>query len=295
MTDFLFMDKIAELMKQQRIPRLLYKKGICAEGIFFPYMDLSEYTRASCLRDIDSEIPVTVRFAKVFDAQGSSDTARDAVGMFVRFFTDEGKFDLISHNVFIDEKLRTAEKIMKLIIAFRKREESFNLDDKELWKLAAEEPVYINFLLEYFSDNTTVKSYRYMRSFAMNTYVFENRKGMKRKVSFEWSPVLGRKNISRQEAEFLAGYDRNAAARDLVDAVCEGKYPEYNLEAYIEGEEPLTIGKIRITEIAESCASEEISYTPVNVPEGIQLDDNEFNRFTAFAFNESARMRGGNR
>lgn len=295
MTDFLFMDKIAELMKEQRVPRLLYKKGVCAEGTFFPYMDLSEYTKASFLRDIDSEVPVTVRFAKVFDAQGSSDTARDVTGMFVRFFTDQGKFDLISHNVPIDEKLRTPEKMMKLIIAFKKREESFNLDDKELWKLAAEEPVYINFLLEYFSDNTTVRSYRYMRSFSMNSYAFEDMKGQKRKVTFAWSPILGRKNISRQEAEFLAGYDRNAAARDLVDAICDKRYPEYNLEAYIEGEEPLTIGKVRITEMAESCTSEEISYTPVNVPCGIQLEEGEFNRFTAFAFNESARMRGGNR
>lgn len=85
MTDFLFMDEIAEFIKCQRVPRLLYKKGMCTEGYFTPYMNLSDHTKAKFLTDTEARIPVTVRFSKVFSEYGASDTKRDAAGFLCVF------------------------------------------------------------------------------------------------------------------------------------------------------------------------------------------------------------------
>jgi len=106
LTDFLFMDEIAEFIKCQRVPRLLYKKGMCTEGYFTPYMDLSDYTSAEFLTDTEAEIPVTVRFSKVFSEYGASDTKRDAAGFFVRFFTKNGRFDMLAHSIPVPEEIR---------------------------------------------------------------------------------------------------------------------------------------------------------------------------------------------
>ena len=115
------------------------------------------------------------------------------------------------------------------------------------------------------------------------------------KRAFFLHPADGKKTITRQEAEFFAGYDPDAAARDMADAILAEKFPAYDLEIRFQGGERLTVGRLTIREFAERCASEEIGYTPQNLVPGIELLPNEWNRFTAFAFNESARIRGGSR
>lgn len=304
MTDFLFMDEIAEFIKCQRVPRLLYKKGMCTEGYFTPYMNLSDHTKAKFLTDTEARIPVTVRFSKVFSEYGASDTKRDAAGFFVRFFTEEGRFDMLAHSIPIPEEIRNPKNIIKLIETFKKKDDSSAPDDKAIFELAASDEAFIPFIMRYFSDDTTIKSYRNIMGYAMNDYTLVNDAGERRSVSFVWRPASGKKNISRQEAEFLAGYDSSAAMRDMADAIFAGKYPEYDLEMYTAHDEGgtdaaegeiMTVGRLTIDAVADSCASEEIGFTPLNVVPGIELADNEFNNFTAFAFNESARVRGGMR
>ncbi len=295
MSDFLFMDEIADLIKCQRVPRLLYKKGMCTEGYFIPYMNLSEYTTAKLFTETEEETPVVVRFSKVFSQYGASDTKRDAAGFFVRFFTKEGRFDLLSHSLPLPQEIRTPQHLIDFLSAFRKKEESTEMDDTALFVLAAEQEEFIPLLLSYFSDRATVKSYRGIEGFPLNDYFLVNQDGKRQEASFFWRPVQGPKFISRQEAEFFAGYDANVAVRDMIDAVYEGQFPEYNLELHLADNEKLTVGKLKITAVADSCASEDIGYTPLNLVPGIELAANEFNRFTAFAFNESARIRGGMR
>ena len=295
MTDFLFMDEIAEFIKCQRVPRLLYKKGMCTEGYFTPYMDLSDYTSAELLTDTEAEIPVTVRFSKVFSEYGASDTKRDAAGFFVRFFTKNGRFDMLAHSIPVPEEIRNPKSIIKLIEKFRKADTGAAPENKAIFEPAAEDEAFVPFLISYFSDDTTVKSYRNIMGYAMNDYELVSAEGKRSGVSFVWRPVSGKKNISRQEAEFLAGYDSDAAMRDMADAVFSEKYPAYELEMTFKDGDAMTVGRLTVNALADSCASEEIGFTPVNLVPGIELADNEFNNFTAFAFNESARVRGGMR
>ena len=295
LTDFLFLDEIAERIQKQKIPRLLYQKGICLEGEFQPYMNLGEYTSANFLTDIERETPVTVRVSKVFSPPGSGDTTRDAVGFFVRFFTEEGHFDLLTHTLSIPKEIRTPEHMIRLIDTFRNNAGSREREENALFTLAAERPEFLSFLIHYFSDDATVKSYRFIEGIPLNDHLLRAPDGTEREASFFLRPPDGKKSITRQEAEFFAGYDPDTAARDMADALLAGKFPVYDLEVRFRNGESLIAGRVTIREFAERCTSEQIGYTPQNLVPGIELFPNEWNRFTAFAFNESVRIRGGSR
>lgn len=290
MTDFLVADNISKIINSQLRPRLLYKNGITAEGVYISYIDISNYTNCKIFCGPSYEIPIRVRFSKVFGEKGASDTRRDITGMSVRFYTDEGTFDIIGHSIRLNENLKNAEAILHLIGLLTKSDAELS-NPGFLWCEALKEPKLVPFLIDYYSDASTVKSFRGITGYSLNDYVLVSNKGEKREVSFKWVSENDIKCIGKSEAEFLAGFEPDIAKRELIRAIRERAYPKFNLLIRFSDGEDLIAGQLVLKEISSGYVNEEISFTPSNTVTGIELKDNEFNGFTAFAFNESIRFR----
>lgn len=293
MTDFLLVNKIAQLIHENQRQRLLYKKGICLNGNFYSHMSLPDITSASFLAETQKITPVKMRFSKVFGRDGAGDTTRDIIGVFLELDTDEGKLDLLFHNVELDENIRNPEAVLALIEAFSEKEKCRVREDAVLWRLAGKNPEFLDFLLRYFSCQCTVKSFRGIEGKGLNEYYFVNSNGEKRRAHFELVPETKGGDITRREAEFLAGYDCDAAMRDMKEAAERNNMPKFNLFAILDDEyRKISLGNIVLNELKEY-DDELFKFSPVCVPDGIILSDTPLDTFTAFAFSEGARLRGG--
>ncbi len=292
MIDFLIADKAAEMMKNEKFPRFLYKKGITAEGFFSAYMELSEFTTAEPLLNTSIDVPVTVRFSKVFGESGTSDTARDVISMAVRFFTKVGHWDMIAHNIVLPEAVKTPTGLLEVIDLFKKTsDKACEKYDGILSSIKANGSL-TPIVVDYYSDITTVKSYAGIDGYVLNEYVLTNAEGVSNDAIFRWLPENGAYGIRSSEAEFLAGYEPNIALIDMRERIKRKKYPKFLLEAEINGKK-LICGHMRLEKIAKEAVNDEIQFTPSNTISGIKLKDTDFNMLTAFMFNESIRLRGG--
>lgn len=216
-------------LNRMKIPEpTIHAKGAGAHGIFIPYMSMKDYTKACFLQDVNTETPVFVRFSRMMGRAGSADTVRDVRGFYVKFFTGDGIYDLIGINfpVFF---IRDPNKYPSLLEALSPCPKTNIRNPELLWKFAAENRESMHMLTWLYSDRGTIKSYRNIEGHSVHTYVWENINGERFWVRYHWKPLQGVKNISRQEAEFLAGYDPDAAARDLAGIFEEGGKVSYEL------------------------------------------------------------------
>jgi catalase len=216
-------------MNRKRIPEpLIHAKGTGAHGIFIPYMSMKDYTKACFLQDPDIETPVFVRFSRMMGRAGSSDTARDVRGFCVKFDTHDGIYDLMGINfpVFF---IRDPNKYPALIDSLSPCPKTYLRDPERFWKFIADNKEGMHIITWLYSNRGTIKSYRTMEGYSVNTYVWENEKGVRYWVRYHWKPLSGVKDINRQEAEFLSGYDPDAATRDLINAFDEGNDVSYEL------------------------------------------------------------------
>ena len=189
---------------------------------------MKEYTRACFLQNAELETPVLVRFSRMMGRAGSADTARDVRGFCVKFFTQEGIYDLVGSNlpVFF---IRDPEKYPQLLEALSPCPKTNIRDPERLWKFVSENPETMHMITWLYSDRGTLKSYRTMEGHSVHTYIWENCNGERFWVRYHWRPLEGVEDISRQEAEFLAGYDPDAAARDLAITLEDGRNIKYEL------------------------------------------------------------------
>lgn len=221
-------ESLTRLNRQRQPEPITHAKGAGARGIFIPYMTMKEYTRACFLQNAELETPVLVRFSRMMGRAGSADTARDVRGFCVKFFTQEGIYDLVGSNlpVFF---IRDPEKYPQLLEALSPCPKTNIRDPERLWKFVSENPETMHMITWLYSDRGTLKSYRTMEGHSVHTYIWENCNGERFWVRYHWRPLEGVEDISRQEAEFLAGYDPDAAARDLAITLEDGRNIKYEL------------------------------------------------------------------
>jgi len=218
---------------RERIPeRVVHAKGAGAHGYFQVYKTMAKYTRASFLQDPRKKTPVLVRFSTVVGAKGSADTARDPRGFAVKFYTDEGNYDLVGNNlpVFF---IRDSIKFPDMVHSFKPSPDTniptSSSANSRFWDFISLTPESTHMITWLFSDRGTVKSYRMMEGFGVNTFVWVNAKGKSVYVKYHWKPLAGVHTIDRHEATKLAGEDPDIATRDLYDTIAAGKKVEYEL------------------------------------------------------------------
>ena len=230
--DVQFIEKMAHFDRERIPERVVHAKGAGAHGHFQVYRNMAAYTKAKFLQDPEKKTPVLVRFSTVTGGRGSVDTARDPRGFAVKFYTDEGNYDLVGNNlpVFF---IRDAIKFPDMVHAF-KGEPNNNIPSSSsshnnFWEFISLTPESTHMIIWLFSDRGTPKSYRMTEGFGVNTYVWVNSEGKRVYVKYHWKPKLGVHNLDRHEATRLAGVDPDYLVRDLWDAIARGEEVEYEL------------------------------------------------------------------
>ncbi|MEX2221617.1 MAG: catalase [Candidatus Rokuibacteriota bacterium] len=230
--DFILREKITHF-DHERIPeRVVHARGTAAHGHFQVYESLARYTRAAFLQDPSRKTPVFVRFSTVAGSRGSSDLARDVRGFAVKFYTDEGNFDLVGNNIPIFF-IQDAVKFPDLIHAVKPEPhneipQAASAHDT-FWDFVSVMPESMHMIMWAMSDRALPRSFRMMEGFGIHTFKLVDGKGAARFVKFHWKPRLGVHSVLWDEAVKISGKDPDFHRRDLWEAIEAGAYPEWEL------------------------------------------------------------------
>ncbi len=238
--DFILREKITHF-DHERIPeRIVHARGSAAHGYFECYTPLGKVTRASLFAEAGKQTPVFVRFSTVLGERGSTDTARDGRGFAVKFYTDEGNWDLVGNNMpvfFIQDAMKFPD-----LVHAAKPEPHFAMPQAgtahdTFWDFASLMPEITHMLMWAMSDRAIPRSYRTMQGFGVHTYRFVNADGNSTFVKFHWNPTAGTHSLVWDEAVKISGADPDFHRRDLWESIEAGVFPEYELGVQLFTEE----------------------------------------------------------
>ncbi|MDE1192874.1 MAG: catalase [Arachidicoccus sp.] len=238
--DFILREKITHF-DHERIPeRIVHARGSAAHGYFQVYKNLEQYTAAKFLTDTSAKTPVFVRFSTVAGERGSTDLARDARGFAVKFYTDEGNFDLVGNNIpvfFIQDAIKFPDLVHSV-----KPEPHHGMPQAAsahdtFWDFISLMPESMHMVLWVMSDRGIPRSLRMMEGFGIHTFRLVNKEGKAHFVKFHWKPLLGVHSVAWDEATKISGKDSDFHRRDLWEAIESGAYPEWELGLQIIPEE----------------------------------------------------------
>src|SRR5690349_23421868 len=229
--DFHLREKITHF-DHERIPeRVVHARGAAAHGVFESYGTASSFTKAGFLARKGKKTEVFCRFSTVLGSRGSADTVRDTRGFAVKFYTDEGNFDLVGNNMpvfFIQDGIKFPD-----IIHAGKPHPDREIPQAQsahdtFWDFVSEHTEATHHVLWNMSDRGIPRSFRMMEGFGVHTFRLVNEAGETTLVKFHWKPRLGVHSLSWEEAQIAGGVDPDFHRRDLADAIESGAYPEWD-------------------------------------------------------------------
>jgi catalase len=318
--DVHLIEKLAHFDRERIPERVVHAKGAGAHGYFQVYKSMAKYTCAKFLQDPKKKTPVFVRFSTVVGSRGSADTARDPRGFAVKFYTEDGNYDLVGNNlpVFF---IRDAIKFPDMVHAFKPAPDTgfptSSSANSRFWDFISLTPESTHMITWLFSDRGTVKSYRKMEGFGVNTYKWVNAEGNAVYVKYHWKPKAGIETINRHEATRLAGEDPDIATRDLYETIASGKTVEYELcvqimeiadefkqdfdpldatKTWPEDKFPLMpVGKIVLNRNPENffAETEQAAFCPASIVPGIDFSADKLLQGRIFSYADTQRHRLG--
>lgn len=264
--DFILREKITHF-DHERIPeRIVHARGSAAHGFFEAYEPMTAYTRAAPFQTAGKITPVFTRFSTVAGERGSTDTARDIRGFAVKFYTDEGNWDLVGNNIpvfFIQD----AMKFPDLVHAVKPEPhhgmpQAASAHDT-FWDFASLMPETTHTLMWVMSDRGIPRSLRMMQGFGVHTFRLVNAEGESHFVKFHWKPKLGTHSLVWDEAVKLSGADSDFHRRDLWEAIESGEYPEWELGFQIFTEAQAQAFSFDVLDATKLIPEELVPVTPV--------------------------------
>lgn len=230
--DFILREKITHF-DHERIPeRIVHARGSAAHGYFELYESMSKYTKAAFLNDTKTKTPVFVRFSTVAGSRGSTDLARDARGFAVKFYTQEGNYDLVGNNIpvfFIQDAMKFPDLVHAVKPEPHNEMPQAAAAHDTFWDFISLMPESMHMIMWAMSDRAIPRSYRMMEGFGVHTFRFINDKGKSHFVKFHWKPLLGVHSVAWDEAQIISGKDPDFHRRDLWEAIESGAFPQWEL------------------------------------------------------------------
>lgn len=239
-----FIEKISHFDRERVPERVVHARGAGAHGYFEAYGTVgdkpaSHFTRAKLFQEKGKQTPVFVRFSTVIHGGHSPETLRDPRGFAVKFYTEDGNWDLVGNNLKIFF-IRDAVKFPDMIHAF-KPDPLTNIQDSErFFDFCANSPETFHMVTFVYSPWGVPANYRMMQGSGVNTYKWVNQQGEAVLVKYHWEPKQGIKNLTQKEASEIQAVNFNHATQDLYEAIERGDYPEWELLVQImsDGEHP---------------------------------------------------------
>ena len=230
--DFILREKITHF-DHERIPeRIVHARGSGAHGYFDAYESLSKLTQAAPFSKAGKRTPVFVRFSTVAGERGSADTARDVRGFAVKFYTDQGNWDLVGNNMpvfFIQDAMKFPDLIHAAKPEPHNAMPQAATAHDTFWDFVSLMPESTHMLMWAMSDRAIPRSYRMMQGFGVHTFRLVNSDGQSSFCKFHWKPLLGTHSLVWDEAVKIMGADPDFHRRDLWEAIESGNYPEWEL------------------------------------------------------------------
>ena len=316
MEDVHLLQKLAHFNRERIPERVVHAKGAGAHGYFEVTNDVTKYTRAKFLSEVGKKTDLFIRLSTVGGEKGSADTARDPRGFAIKFYTEEGNYDMVGNNTpvfFIRDTIKFPD-----FIHTQKRHPVSNLPDADMfWDFLSLTPESIHQVTVLFSDRGTPYGFRNMNGYSSHTYMWYNEKGEHFWVQYHFKTEQGIKNFTRQEASEMAGKDPDHATRDLHDAIEKGDYPSWRLEVQIMPPEdaktyrfdpfditkvwphadypPIVVGRMVLNRNPENyfVETEQAAFSPGNFVPGIGPSPDKMLQGRLFAYHDTARHRLG--
>ncbi len=232
-----FVEKLSHFDRERAPERVVHARGAGAHGYFEAYGTIgaepaSTYTRASLFQERGKRTPLLVRFSTVIGGRDSAETARDPRGFAVKFYTDNGNWDLVGNNlpVFF---IRDAIKFPDVIHALKPSPDTFRQEPNRIFDFMSLTPESMHMLTWLFSPRGIPATYRHQDGFGVNTYCMVNARGEGVLVKFHWKTQQGIQSLTQAQANAIQATELGHASKDLRDAIERGDYPEWELNVQI--------------------------------------------------------------
>ncbi len=314
--DYFLHEKLAQFNRERIPERIVHAKGSGAYGKFTVTHDISKYSRAKLFGKIGKETKVFVRFSTVGGEKGSADTERDPRGFAVKFYTEDGNWDLVGNNtpVFF---IKDPKKFPDFIHTQKRDPKTHCKSPTMMWDYWSLNPESLHQVLILMSDRGTPDGYRHMNGYGSHTFSLVNKDNERFYVKFHYKTMQGHKTFTDAEAADLRGKDPDYAQRDLVEAIERVDFPRYALKFQImnleqaktfkwnpfdltkvwpHSEFPLIdVGEIELNEIPENYFQdvEQAAFAPANLVDGIGFSPDKMLQGRILAYPDAHRYRIG--
>lgn len=316
MQDVWFLEKMAHFDREVIPERRMHAKGSGAFGTFTVTGDVSQYTKAKLFSKIGNQAEVFVRFSTVAGERGAADAERDIRGFAIRFYTEEGNWDLVGNNtpVFF---LRDGLRFPDLNHAIKRDPKTNMRSPQNNWDFWSSLPEAFQQITITMSDRGIPSSYRHMHGFGSHTFSFYNANNQRFWVKFHLRTQQGIKNLTDAEAGDLVGHDRESHQRDLFEAIERGEYPKWDFSIQVMTEEQannhfenpfditkvwsqktfprIPVGVLELNRNPENYFAEveQAAFSPSNIVPGIGHSPDKLLQARLFSYGDAQRYRLG--
>ncbi|MDR5853622.1 catalase [Caballeronia sp. LZ062] len=314
--DFWLIEKLAHFDREVIPERRVHAKGSGAFGTLRVTHDISRYTKAKLFNEVGKETPIFMRFSTVAGERGAADAERDVRGFSIKFYTEEGNWDVVGNNTpvfFIRDPLKFPD-----FIHTQKRDPYTNLrSNVAAWDFWSRHPESLHQVTILMSDRGIPKNYRQMHGFGSHTFSFINADNERFYVKFHFKSQQPLENFTDAEAAAVIAADRESAQRDLVENIDRGNFPRWNFRVQIMPEADaatyhinpfditkvwphkdyplIDVGVIELNRNAQNYFAdvEQSAFTPANVVPGIGFSPDRLLQGRLFSYGDTQRYRLG--
>ena len=319
--NYQFLEKISHFDRERIPERVVHARGAGAHGYFESYgtvgnEPISKYTRAKLFQQKGKRTPLFIRFSSVIHGGHSPETLRDPRGFAVKFYTEDGNWDLVGNNLKVFF-IRDAIKFPDLIHAFKPDPVTNRQDGQRIFDFISGTPEALHMITFLFSPYGIPANYRQMQGSGVNTYKWVNSDGEGVLVKYHWEPLQGVKNLTQAQAQEIQGKNFNHATQDLYDAIEQGKFPEWELCVQIMSDDDhpeldfdplddtkiwptdqfpfLPVGKMVLNKNPENYFAEveQVAFGTGVLVDGLDFSDDKMLQGRTFSYSDTQRYRVG--
>ncbi|EKT55596.1 catalase [Providencia sneebia] len=314
--DVWFLEKLAHFDREVIPERRMHAKGSGAFGTFTVTHDITQYTRAKIFESVGKKTDMFARFSTVAGERGAADAERDIRGFALKFYTEEGNWDMVGNNTPVFY-LRDPLKFPDLNHVVKRCPYSNMRSMAYKWDFFSHLPESLHQLTIDVSDRGLPRSYRFMHGFSSHTYSFINDKNERFWVKLHFRCQQGIENMMDDEAEAVIGKDRESSQRDLFDSINKGDFPRWNLQIQVMPEKDastvpynpfdltkvwphkdyplIDVGYFELNRNPNNYFSdvEQAAFSPANVVPGIGFSPDKMLQGRLFSYGDAHRYRLG--
>ncbi|MBU5349176.1 catalase [Paenibacillus lautus] len=314
--DYHLIEKIAHFDRERIPERVVHARGAGAHGTFVVENDMKHYTKAAFLQEIGQETPVFVRFSTVIHGTGSPETARDPRGFAVKFYTEEGNYDIVGNHIPVFF-IRDAIKFPDMVHSLKPSPETNIQEPGRYWDFMTLSPESTHMMTWVFSDHGTPANYRELDGFSVHAFKWVNGEGKVTYIKYKWESAQGVNTLNADEVVEVQGKDFNHATRDLHEHISNGNFPKWRLQVQLMSPEEMdelsfdpldptktwpedrfpfvTVGTMTLNRNPQNFFAEveQVAFSPSALVPGIEPSEDKLLQGRLFSYPDTQRHRLG--